>query len=238
MNKDTCPTCFKPLDNKVDILNKYQQEINDCQQKAQELSNKIATAQKLIDIIKEKYEKLSDKLFKLNKREYELTSAEKYHKNTESIKQKIDNLKVLYELTNKFEEYVISHTIQNLEALINSYLSYLTDISCKIIYEHSGKAGKILIKIYRNNSEFLFQQLSSGEKMLASYAFKLAINTFDYKDTILFIDEGLSRLDKNNRNKLLTMLQQAPFNQIFLISHDDNFKDCLLYTSPSPRDRG
>jgi len=161
----------------------------------------------------------------LNKRECELTSAEKYHKNTESIKQKIDNLKVLYELTNKFEEYVISHTIQNLEALINSYLSYLTDISCKIIYEHSGKAGKILIKIYRNNSEFLFQQLSSGEKMLVSYAFKLAINTFDYKDTILFIDEGLSRLDKNNRNKLLTMLQQAPFNQIFLISHDDNFKD-------------
>ena len=225
MNKDTCPTCFKPLDNKVDILNRYQQEINDCQQKAQELSNKIATAQKLIDIIKEKYEKLSDKLFKLNKREYELTSAEKYHKSTESIKQKIDNLKVLYELTNKFEEYVISHTIQNLEALINSYLSYLTDISCKIIYEHSGKAGKILIKIYRNNSEFLFQQLSSGEKMLVSYAFKLAINTFDYKDTILFIDEGLSRLDKNNRNKLLTMLQQAPFNQIFLISHDDNFKD-------------
>jgi len=225
INKDTCPTCLRPLDNKIDILNTYQKEINDCQNKVRSITSKLDRAQNLSNLINSKHKQLTDKLFKINKCLYQLESSKKSHENIDRLKRQIDNLRVLHALTNKFEEYVISHTIQNLEALINSYLSYLTDISCKIIYEHSGKSGKILIKIYRNNSEFLFQQLSSGEKMLVSYAFKLAINTFDYKDTILFIDEGLSRLDKNNRNKLLTMLQQSPFTQIFLISHDDNFKD-------------
>jgi len=225
VNRNACPTCFRPLDNKLDILNRYQQEINENKQKAYKVSTLLTKARRLLLTIDRKYKETTDKLFALSQLEYELESSKKHHKNVETVKQKIDNLKVLYELTNKFEEYVISNTIENLEVLVNSYLSYLTDITCKIIYEHSGKSGKILIKIYRNNSEFLFQQLSSGEKMLVSYAFKLAINTFDYKDTVLFIDEGLNRLDKNNRKKLLTMLQQSPFNQIFLISHDDNFQD-------------
>ena len=45
-------------------------------------------------------------------------------------------------------------------------------------------------------------QLSSGERLLVAYAFKMAINTLSFKDTFLFVDEGLGRLDDNNRAKL------------------------------------
>ena len=61
--------------------------------------------------------------------------------------------------------------------------------------------------------------------MIVAYAFKLAINTLNFKDTFLFVDEGLNKLDVNNRNKLLKMLQNSPFCQVFLISHIDAFEN-------------
>jgi len=47
----------------------------------------------------------------------------------------------------------------------------------------------------------------------------MAINTLSFKDTFLFVDEGLGRLDDNNRAKLYKLFELSPFNQVFIVSH-------------------
>ena len=83
----------------------------------------------------------------------------------------------------------------------------------------------------QNNST---DNLSSGEKQKVRIARALA-----QKPEYIILDEPTSNLDLSNKIILVEIMKQiAKFGtKTIIASHDLNFI-CLLYTSPSPRDRG
>ena len=222
-----CPTCKKLLTNKVEILNNYQIEINKnliILKNTQSRVQKIERAVKKHNITRDsevspKQLKVYNLISKLKQSQGNIVDTQKIQKNMNKQKMALNALKM-------FESYIMEHYTGYLEQIINEYLFKLTDITCKISFTKQGSfltrsMDKFSMRLVRKEKEYSYISLSSGERMLVAYAFKLAINTLSFKDTFLFIDEGFNRLDKHNKNKLLKMIQNSPFNQIFLISHDD-----------------
>jgi len=230
VTKENCPTCTKPLDNKIQILNKYQGEINKYQQIIQKFQKRLQIIENYTRSLQNNINSVNDKLFRASNILNRLLLTQKQTQDIKQVHLKSENLKLMLETMREFESYVMNYYVQYLETLINQYLTQLTDITCTLSFINQGNIvtrnfNKVILKLYRNDKEFQYMSLSSGERMLVAYAFKLAINTLNFKDTFLFIDEGFNRLDKNNRYKLLDMLRESPFRQIFLISHDDVFED-------------
>jgi len=234
-NKEYCPTCSNKLDNKTKIFNKYQSEINQAKQKIGLLENRLTKVEQGKYSNQETVTQESKKQLRLLDKKNKLILAAKKNEDITSIEASIRKYNKSVDILKKFESYVMQHYLQYLEQVINQYLSKLTDIQCNISFLKQGSLmtrsfDKFSLKLYRSGAEYPYMLLSSGERMLVAYAFKLAINTLVFKDTFLFIDEGLNRLDKVNRYKLLNMLKNSPFNQIFIISHDEPFKEIpLLY---------
>ena len=244
MSKTQCPTCSKPLDNKVQILNSFQSEINQSANDNFLLSNRLKKVDNALQVKSEIVQQINSSIVKANVWLSKLRGAQQETLDITNIEKERDKYKKAIEVLKKFELYVMEHYINYLEKIINEYLEPLIDIRCKLSFLNQGvvttrSVDKFYMKLYRHESfqnkftkdfvlkehEYNFTSLSSGERMLVSYAFKLAINALNFKDTFLFIDEGLSRLDISDRNKLIQLLQFSPFNQIFVISHDGQIPD-------------
>ena len=228
MNKDNCPTCNSPLTHKIQILNEYQSEINKCDKIIGYLKKKLFKVEEGLLNNSNKIVYLSNKQLKRNNLINKLLVSKQNVGDIKKIEKEYNKYKLASDIMKKFESYVMEHYMIYLEQIINEYLIKLTDIQCKLSFLKQGSLitrsiDKFYMKLYRLGEEYSYMSLSSGERMLVAYAFKLAINTLNFKDTFLFIDEGFNRLDVTNRQKLVQMLQNSPFTQIFLISHDDSF---------------
>jgi len=229
-----CPTCKRPLTNKVDILNEYQAEINKNEKVLEVTQLRVQKINRAIEIHKvNKDERIAPKQTRLYRLLQKLEQSQKNRIDTQKIQETIKKHQMTSEVLKTFEAYVMEHYTSYLEQVINEYLLKLIDIECKVSFMKQGSIltrsiDKFSIKLLRKGKEYPYMLLSSGERMLVAYAFKLAINTLSFKDTFLFIDEGFNRLDKYSKTKLLKMIQNSPFNQIFLISHDDSFASLPL----------
>lgn len=233
-NQTQCPTCKKPLTNKIEILNDYQVEINKNLTVLKSTQSRVYRIEKAIEkhnITRDT--EVSPKQLKAYNLISRLEQSQKNRVDTQKIQETMNEQKTVFNVLKMFESYVMEHHIGYLEQIINEYLFKLIDITCNISFIKQGSLltrsiDKFSMKLFRKEKEYSYMSLSSGERMLVAYAFKLAINTLSFKDTFLFIDEGFNRLDKANKAKLLGMIQNSPFNQIFLISHEDTFTNLPL----------
>ena len=84
----------------------------------------------------------------------------------------------------------------------------------------------------RNNS---LKMLSAGEKSLTAIA--LLFSIYQYKPSpFCILDEIDAPLDDINIKKFTDVIKDySKTTQFIMVTHN---KFCLLYTSPSPRDRG
>ena len=229
LSKNACPVCLTSLDNKVQILNSYQTEINECKQIITKYSTRVERANRYLRKANEFLEYTHKRTRKIIYCIMRLEAAKEHLGDIKEIQIQYNKYKAAADVLQRFEMYVLEHYVQYLEQIINDYLTRLTDISCKISFLKQGSIvtrsiDKFYMKLFRDNKEYSYMSLSSGERMLIAYAFKLAINTLNFRDTFLFVDEGLNKLDLPNRHKLLKMLQDSPFHQVFLVSHNDKFE--------------
>jgi len=237
LKNNTCPTCKQSLPNRAVLLTQFQQNIIENTNRIKDLEDDLLTTKNKIKNIQDINNKLTIKQVKLQKLLSNLMQSNDIDNIKEDFNKKLIERKQLLQYLILFESYLMNLLVSKLELVINQYISQLIDFKCKISYLHRSKLltknlSKFAIKLYRNDKEYMFYQLSSGEKMLVSYAFKLAINMLDFKDTFLFIDEGLNRLDENNKLKLLNLLKIAPFKQIFIVSNyklQEEYIDHYIY---------
>ena len=227
-NKDTCPTCDKPLNNKFAVLNKYQKEINESNKQLKKFKEILEQVTQLTEKYNNRIREIDKRITKLKMYLHNLELQKKYVQNLNKLEENKRLYSIVSQLMDKFSLFVLEHYIENIEVLMNKYLEKLTDIRCKISFMKSGSVrnlNKFYITLIRNKKEFNYMQLSSGERLLVAYAFKMAINTLSFKNTFLFVDEGLGRLDDNNRAKLYKLFELSPFNQVFIVSHYPISKD-------------
>ena len=142
----------------------------------------------------------------------------------------VSNLEILKKAfsTNGLLAYKIENLVKELEELANTYLGELSD--GRFTLEFVVSNDKLNVQVTDNGKIVDILALSSGELARVNTATLIAIRKLmssisKSRLNILFLDEVIAVLDDAGREKLVEVLLGEDLNT------------CLLYTSPSPRDR-
>lgn len=212
--KSVCPLCRNGLsvNEKLSICESLDKKIIELHTTAtgliDEINNQMSIVKKS-ESSKKEYDKellkLSNLKFKLEtrlkQRDYIYTS-----KDIEILKKAIDAL-------DRFSiEYVVKW-IRGLEPIINDIIKI---IDFKVEFK-VDKKGNIDIRLLHENQIFDYEDLSSGQKLLLTVGFQLAILLEKGEEGLIIADEGFSSLSEVNLDKLIAMLKQYPLQLIYII---------------------
>lgn len=123
--------------------------------------------------------------------------------------------------TNGLLAYKIENLVKDLEDLTNEYLAEFSD--GRFTIEFSVVSDKLNVNITDNGSLINIVSLSSGELARVNTSTLLAIRKLmnslsKSKINVLFLDEVISVLDDNGREKLVEILMEEDLNT-YLVSH-------------------
>lgn len=118
--------------------------------------------------------------------------------------------------------YKIESSIKVLEESLNEYLSVLTDGRFALGFELSG--AKLDVVIYDDGDQVEVNSLSTGQFTNVQFATLLAIRKVlsainSVQINFMFLDEGVSFLDKERKDKLIELLLQEVDLNTFIVSH-------------------
>jgi len=208
-----CYTCNSLLekDNKVRLI--------------EDLHSQILQNNAIIEQIQYNLEFLSDSIVEAKKKEEKLRT----------IERRISARKMLLEARLKVKEYIYTEkdvllmkksleeldkisstylveTVKTLEPIINSIISR---VNFKITFEVDTK-GKFNLSLEKDNIKYKYKDLSCGEKLVLQIAFKLAILLQRNETGIVIADEGLGALDEANMTHILELIENFPFQLVFI----------------------
>jgi DNA repair exonuclease SbcCD ATPase subunit len=140
------------------------------------------------------------------------------------IEEKVANLEILKKAfsTNGLLAYKIENLVKELEELTNAYLAELSDGRFAIQFVVNN--DKLNVEITDNGSIVDILALSSGELARVNTATLLAIRKLmsfisKTKINILFLDEVISVLDEQGKEKLVEILIKEEELNTYLVSH-------------------
>ena len=90
------------------------------------------------------------------------------------------------------------------------------------------------IKLLNNNNgtEFVYKELSNGQRLFVTVAFQLALLMEKNESGLVVADEGLSSLDGANLNIMLELFKNSPFQLIAIVhrfqTNDTSIKNIQL----------
>jgi len=119
--------------------------------------------------------------------------------------------------------YILNKNISIIENIVNNIITSFINKSVKINIDNDD----INIDYYQNNQ--IMNCMGGMETFITELAFKIAISYIAVlpKSNILFIDEGISVLDKNNIDNIYCIIEflKTHYNNIYLITHIDKVKE-------------
>jgi DNA repair exonuclease SbcCD ATPase subunit len=122
--------------------------------------------------------------------------------------------KALQELDN-LSSYYLTESLKIFEPIINSILN---KINFNVKFKINDK-NKFDIALDKDGTEYSYDDLSEGQKLLVQIAFKLALLLERGEEGIVIADEGLSSLDFDNLDHVLTIFKNLPY-QLFIVLHN------------------
>lgn len=121
----------------------------------------------------------------------------------------------------KMSSYYLVETVSTLEPIINSVL---TKINFSVKFDVDTK-GKFNIVLTKDDIQYKYKDLSCGQKLILQIAFKIALLLQQNKTGLLVADEGMSSLDNENLQHILTMFEDLPFQLIIVLHRYNEFPD-------------
>ena len=218
-------------------LDKFEKELEDNFEDLLDLTyDEIEELRIKQDLINQ-YEK-DLKAFNYKKSEEHLKKAEKEEKKLNKIKKQInellENKKMLswweealdMKNENSIKSFIISQIIPVLNNILKNNLNYIFNGNLSIYIDNSLKE-----KIYKNDVEYDYFELSSGEKLKVNFATNFSI--FDMtkinltSSNLIFFDDVFINIDLPTTLKFLNLINDKYANNaaIYLISHDKNVVD-------------
>jgi energy-coupling factor transporter ATP-binding protein EcfA2 len=110
------------------------------------------------------------------------------------------------------------NTVKNLEPIINSVISR---INFRILFAIDNKNNLDFI-LYKDNEEFQYKDLSSGQRLILTIAFQVALLLEKGDVGFIVADEGFSVLDDEAIKLLYELFETLPFQLISIIHRVDN----------------
>ena len=122
------------------------------------------------------------------------------------VKQALEEL-------DKLSSYYLTESIKVLEPIINSILE---KINFSVNFTINEK-GRFTISLQKDDIEYKYKDLSTGQKLLLQIAFKLAMLMQNDQTGIIIADEGMSSLDSENLQHVLNIFSNYPYQLLFVI---------------------
>ena len=214
-----CPTCHQQvtndykdlvekevkalIDKNMEQIVQIQQEVEDKNNEIDSLYNKINKYEKQIFRIKRRLERLE---LRLKQKQFIWTN-----KDIEIIKKSIVEL-------DNFYSFYLTETIKSLEPVINHILM-------KVGYAlkfHLNLKGQFSFIIFIDNEEFEYKELSTGQKLIVSMAFKMALLLEKGESGLIISDEGMSSLSENNLKLMFELILGFPFQLLAVVHRYEN----------------
>jgi len=219
LEKETCYACGQILikDNKTKMLNEKNKELIELNELLQNLNNEIINQLDAYNYLKQLTDKRILKKDKLNILKMRLETRLKQKEYKYTNKDVLITKKAIEEL-DKFYAYYITEWVKILEPIINSITE---KIGFKVNFKLDDK-GNFAISLQKDNKEYTYKNLSNGQKLILSVAFKIALLLERNEEGLIIADEGFSSLDEENLNHIFTLFQNIPFQLIAIIHRYDN----------------
>jgi DNA repair exonuclease SbcCD ATPase subunit len=223
-----CPQCGASisLDKKMAALNTYEEEALARAKKEVELQGLIASLTPQITEYLKKNSDIGVKLTKCTIRIAQLMESMKEQQDINVVREEQKSYAEALLVLQTYITSVLADIALKIEDQMNLELSRFSDLFCKINLSKTTHDGQIVpncsISLYRDQYEYTFDMLSSGEQALVSLIFKLVISNLRGNVSLLFVDEGLDALDEVNRERILSLLEISPYSQVFIISHRED----------------
>jgi DNA repair exonuclease SbcCD ATPase subunit len=228
LKNSSCPTCGASI-----ILSKRMEDLNKCEEAVLKFNQQIDTNTKEAmriggDIAGAMHlnNSLGNKVAKCITRIAQLSDSMKEQQDINVIKVEQETYSSALITLQNYITSVLVDVALKIEDQMNLELSRFSDLFCKINLSKTTHDGLIVpncsIVLFRDQYEYTFDMLSSGEQALVSLIFKLVISNLRGNISMLFVDEGLDALDEVNRERILSLLEVSPYTQIFIISHRED----------------
>jgi len=223
LNKEKiCYTCKQAI-----AIKKRDELLKDIKIKTLEAKLKIQNHIKTIEIDKDllnfekkRLDKFRPHVSKLAELEMKLKARikQKKYKYTE---RDILIVKTAIQEVDKLSTFYLTESIKTLTPIINDVLS---KINFKVKFIIDSK-DRFKIRLYKDEVEYKYHDLSGGEKLILQIGFKLALLMEKGESGIMIADEGFSSLDKETLYHIISLFQNLPFQLFFIIHRFENIPD-------------
>ena len=188
------------------------------------LKSKIET-QKEID----QYNKITKENNKLiqEERDKDLTTKLELEKEKKSLLQTIEYKTTAKKILVKdFPNYIIQQTIQDVEDRMNTFVEEIQDKGLNLKLHGTATSLKFLCG-YNKKKLRDVRSLSGAEKFLIALSF---VNIFNQELNLncILMDEVDSAMNTENTKKLFQIIQSLPYEQVFLITHNNIMQHALI----------
>jgi len=156
--------------------------------------------------------------------------------NLHKTKDKLSNLRLKLETRLKQKEYiftnkdiiVINSAIKELDMFCAKYITewvkvlepIINDIVSKIGFSvrfDLNEKGSLNILLTKDGYEYSYKDLSSGQRLILSIAFQIALLLEKGEEGLIIADEGFSSLDEQNLQHIFDLFKQIPFQLVCII---------------------
>lgn len=226
LNKGICPVlnseCLQ-LTQKINNNSEYQNEIREIEKTIKELKEQLIYEEEALKHFLDTKTFLENKILKTSEYISKLNEAFKfanYKYTNRDVFLYSESIKVLDE----FAGYFLNLWLNQLAQIINNLLK---NVNLKVEFN----TDKNFIKIYNEEIELKYEQLSSGQKCFLSAIFKIAMQIHKGSSLdIIIADEGLNNMDAINFVKFVDICQNLPFQFFIVYQNAPNIENAKIIT--------
>jgi DNA repair exonuclease SbcCD ATPase subunit len=214
-----CPTCKQQIivDKRDAMIAELQKQVESLNKEMIVFANKekelSAKTQELRDTYRDQdnyRQHIQELIFKLTTR-----LKQKDYKYTNKDVLVVSN--AIKEL-DKFFSYYIVACVKNLEPIINEVIEKIGFE----VYFNTDKKGDFTLSIMKSGQEYDYKELSSGQRLLITIAFQIALLLDNGETGVIIADEGFSNFDEITMRLVYDLFNDLPFQLISIVHRFDN----------------
>lgn len=210
-----CPTCHQEVKNeyKADVEKEVASLINLNMGEVVRIEKEWESKRKEVEKLRAEEEQYSEQIYRVKARLERMTvrlQQKQYvwtDKDVEIIKKSISEL-------DNFYSFYLTETIKSLEPVINHILKKV-GYALKFQLNTKGQFG---FSVFIDNVEFEYKELSTGQRLMVSMAFKMALLLEKGESGLIISDEGMSSLSETNLRLMFELILGFPF-QLLAVVH-------------------
>ena len=214
LENSQCPHCRRKVskDLKLELIKDIGENIKSANEVLETILEMVKNQEDILLYFKKLKSKIEIKKEKITEFKFKLEEKLK-QKNFKYTARDILIMKQSILELDKIMNRCIINWVKGLEPIINSIVNR---IGFNLEFSLNEK-GQLELKMYKDGKEFSYRELSTGQKLILSIAFQLALLIEEGEEGVIIADEGFSGLDQNNLNMVFELFRELPFQLISIV---------------------